>query len=136
MKRNDGVWIDHRTAVIVSIAGDVESIRSINSGVEKHTRHAGAEPEDRQEHRFSNHLNAFYEDVIKHLRDADAIYLFGPGEAKGEIKTRLENDAMGGKIVAIETVDKMTDHQIAAHVREHFLKAGAAVVKPLEIQAI
>ena len=25
-----------------------------------------------------------------------------------------------GKIVGIETVDKMTDHQIAAKVRDHF----------------
>jgi hypothetical protein len=48
--------------------------------------------------------------------------LFGPGEAKGELKKRLERKKMGGRIAAVETVDKMTDGQIAAKVRKHFAK--------------
>jgi hypothetical protein len=134
MNKFDGVWIDHRKAVIVSISGDVENIHSIVSDVEKHVRHSGDSPEDRQEHRFSNHLKAYFENVITHLRDADAIFLFGPGEAKGEIKSRLEHDSMGAKIVGFETVDKMTDNQIAAKVREHFVKAGAPLVRPLKVE--
>jgi hypothetical protein len=48
--------------------------------------------------------------------------IFGPGEAKGELKKRLESNNLGGRIVGIETVDKMTDRQIAAKVRQYFLK--------------
>ena len=51
-----------------------------------------------------------------------SILIFGPGEAKGELKKRLEGDKLGGRIVSIETVDKMTDRQIAAKVRQHFAK--------------
>ncbi|MGA2222511.1 MAG: hypothetical protein ABSH21_12200 [Verrucomicrobiia bacterium] len=51
---------------------------------------------------------------------ADSILLFGPGEAKGELKKRLERDNLGGRIVAIQTVDKMTDRQVAAKVHEYF----------------
>jgi hypothetical protein len=48
--------------------------------------------------------------------------IFGPGEAKGELEKRLVNKGLGGRVVGIETVDKMTDRQIAAKVRQRFPK--------------
>ena len=48
--------------------------------------------------------------------------IFGPGAAKDELKARLERNNLGGRIVGIEAVDKMTDRQIAAKVRQHFSK--------------
>ena len=56
------------------------------------------------------------------IRDADSIWIFGPGEAKVELEKRLKQEDLGGRIVGVETVDKMTDHQIAAKVRDHFLR--------------
>jgi hypothetical protein len=46
--------------------------------------------------------------------------IFGPGEAKGELKKRLESKGLGGRIVGVETTDKMTERQIAAKVRAYF----------------
>ncbi|MFO8240344.1 MAG: hypothetical protein R6T90_05025 [Dissulfuribacterales bacterium] len=46
--------------------------------------------------------------------------IFGPGKAKGELKKRLARDRLGEHIMAVETVDAMTDRQIAAKVREYF----------------
>jgi len=57
-----------------------------------------------------------------YLRDAESILIFGPGEAKGELQRRLKRNNLGGRSVGIETVDKMTDRQIAAKVRQHFHK--------------
>ncbi|MGH8502631.1 MAG: hypothetical protein ACREVE_09190 [Gammaproteobacteria bacterium] len=54
------------------------------------------------------------------IRDAESILLFGPGEAKDELKQRLEGNNLAGRVVGVETVDKMTDRQIAAKVRQHF----------------
>jgi hypothetical protein len=51
----------------------------------------------------------------------NSVQIFGPGEAKGELTKRLEHEGLKGHVLAIETVDKMTDRQIAAKVREHFL---------------
>jgi hypothetical protein len=73
---------------------------------------------DRQ---FGNHLNAYYDQVIAEIRGAESIHIFGPGEAKGELEKRLEHEGLKERVLAIETVDKMTDRQIAAKVREHFL---------------
>ena len=55
------------------------------------------------------------------IRDAESILIFGPVEAKGELKKHLEREGLGGRIVGIETVDKMTEPQITAKVRQYFL---------------
>jgi hypothetical protein len=128
MKNATGLWIDHSGAVIVIVSDDGEETKRIESDMEKHTRFSGGSRseqgggEDQQDRRFTGHLNAYYDAVIAHLRDAESILLFGPGEAKGELEKRLVNKGFGGRIVGIETVDKMTDRQIAAKVRQHFRK--------------
>lgn len=126
MKRQVGLWIDHRQAVIVTVANGGEEIKRITSNMEKHVRFASGSSEDgsaedMRDRQFENHLNRFYDDVIAVIRDADSIQIFGPGEAKGELQKRLEGEELKGRIVAVETVDKMTDRQIAAKVRQRFL---------------
>ncbi len=126
MAINVGVWIDHRKAVIVSFTDKVEKTTQIDSGMEKHVRYSGgaakASGEDQRDMRFEGHLDKYYAEVVSALRGADGILIVGPGEAKGELKTHLESEALGGHIVGIETVDKMTDGQLAAKVRERFLQ--------------
>ena len=50
--------------------------------------------------------------------------IFGPGEAKTELKTHLERHKLTGRIAGIEAVDKMTDRQIAAKIRQRFERSG------------
>jgi stalled ribosome rescue protein Dom34 len=92
--------------------------------MEKHVRFSGrarkTSAEDQRDRRFAGHLQKFYEKVASFVRDADSILILGPGEAKGELSAILENLALGGRIVAVETVDKMTDRQLAARVRQQF----------------
>ena len=45
-----------------------------------------------------------------------------PGEAKIELENCLKREDLGSRIVGVETADKMTDHQIAAKVRDHYLR--------------
>ena len=69
------------------------------------------------------HLKTYYDEVISYIRDAESILIFGPGEAKAELKKHMEKSKeLSGRIVGIETVDKMTDRQIAAKIRKYFLK--------------
>lgn len=124
MKRVVGLWIDHRKAVIVNVTNTGTETSAISSGMEKHVRYSGAaqedSAEDQRDTRFTGHLNKYYDQVIAAVRHAEYILILGPGEAKGELEKRLEKEALGGKVVGIETVDKMTDRQIAARVRQHF----------------
>ena len=126
MKSEIGLWIDHRQAVIVVVTDTGEETKRIISNMEKHVRFSSGSSEDGsqedvRDRQFGNHLNSYYAEVIAVIRDADSIQIFGPGEAKGELEKRLEHDGLKGHIVGIETVDKMTDRQIAAKVRQHFL---------------
>ena len=140
-----GVWIDHRKAVVVTVTAEGQTTSLIVSRVEKQLgRFAGVRPntpyesqqvpaDDSRERRFSGHLATYYDAVAASLRTADAIFIFGPGEAKGELGRRLARLGRSRCIVGILTADKMTDRQIAATVWQHVLKAqrtpkaGAAV---------
>jgi hypothetical protein len=125
MKTEIGLWIDHRQAVIVVITATGEETLRVDSHMEKHPRFSGVAQGDRatedgRERRWENHLDSYYEEVIALIRTAESILIFGPGEAKGELAKRLEGKGLKGHIVDVETVDKMTDRQIAAKVRERF----------------
>ena len=126
MKKEVGLWIDHRKTVIVTITDKGEATSLIESGMEKHVRYSGAaqedSAEDQRDARFAGHLNKYYDRVISCIRNAESILIFGPGEAKVELEKRLEKESLSGRIVGIETVDKMTDRQIAARVRQHIPK--------------
>jgi hypothetical protein len=69
---------------------------------------------------LTGELNTYYDAVASAVRDAESLLIFGPGEAKGEFRKRLEKNNLGGHVAAVETADKMTDRQIAAKVREYF----------------
>ena len=134
MPTNVGLWIDHRQAIIVSITEAGEATERILSEAESQPRRAGDSPlkgdyepqqvpaDDRRQRSFAGELTAYYAAVIAHIRAADAILIVGPGEAKHELNARLDADQLGGRVVGVATVDKLTDHQIAAKVRDHFAK--------------
>jgi hypothetical protein len=133
VKKVAGLWIDHRQAVIVIITDQVEAISRILAKDEEDMGQAGgarsaapeghqqATAENQRDRQYENHLSRYYAEVIASIRDADSVQIFGPGEAKGELKKKLESTAFSGHIVDLETVDKLTDGQIAAKVRQHFL---------------
>jgi len=134
MKTIAGLWIDHRKAVIACITAHGEETTELHSNVEKQPgRFDGVRPntpfepqlvkaDDSHERAFMGHLAVYYDRVVDVIRDADIILIFGPGEAKGELKKRLERAKLGGHIFTMETADKMTDHQVVAKVREYFEK--------------
>jgi hypothetical protein len=123
MAKQAGLWIDHRKAVIVIITEEGEEIKEITSKMEKHVRFTngtGSEEgssEDRRDRQFGKHINSYYDKVVDVIRNADSIQIFGPGEAKGELNKRLEHHGLKEIVLAVETVDKMTDRQISAKVR-------------------
>ncbi|MDD5008218.1 MAG: hypothetical protein PHC68_07420 [Syntrophorhabdaceae bacterium] len=129
-----GLWIDHRKAIVVTVTDKGEEMGLIISRAEKHPRRSGDSPlkgpyesqqvpaQDSLQKTLTGHLNIYYDAVIASIHDAESILILGPGEAKGELKKRLEKQNLGGRIVNIETVDRMTNRQIASKVRRYFTK--------------
>jgi len=139
MRRRVGLWIDHRKAIIVAVTDKGEEIGLIISKVETQLRRSGDSPlkgpyesqqvpaYDSRQRTLTGHLNIYYDAVIACIGDAESILIYGPGEAKGELKKRLEKSKLGGRIAGVETVDKMTNRQIAAKVRQHFAEQRSAI---------
>ena len=126
MKKEVGLWIDRRRAAIVTVKdGDME-MHQVVSDIDKHVRFSGGaqdiSEEDIVERRFENHLRKYYDEVISNIHDAESILIFGPGEAKIELKKRIDGKSFIGKKIHVETEDKMTDRQITAKVKKHFNK--------------
>ena len=132
MNMTAGLWIDHRKAVIEILSDEGRQTLEIRSNVDKQPgRVAGVRStapyesqhvpaDDSLERKFEAHINQFYGEVIAAIHAAASVLIFGPGEAKTELKKRLECDKFKGRIIAVEAADKMTDRQIAAKVRQYF----------------
>lgn len=126
MNKKVGLWLDRKMAVIVSITNDGEERRIITSDMEHYVRYSSNVPgdgsaEDVRDRRFWNHLGEYYDKVIAHIGEARSILIFGPGEAKSELKKRLESEGMLDNIVGVdEAADGLTYRQIAKRVRERF----------------
>jgi hypothetical protein len=133
MKTVAGLWIDHRKAIIVTLSDEgEEKTQEILSNVEKQRgRFAGkrsttsfesqlVQEDDRQQRGFTKHLNVFYDEVLSCIRDAQFVLIFGPGEAKGELKKLMEQSNHGDRVAVMESADKMTDRQVAARVRRYY----------------
>jgi hypothetical protein len=132
MGRKVGLWIDHRKAIVASLTDKGEEMGLVISKAERQLRRTGdaplkgrSEPEkvpmsDQRMRKFDTHLSHYYDAVVAAIRDAEAILICGPGEAKGELKKRLVKAKLGGRVVRVEAADKMTDRQLALKTRQYF----------------
>jgi hypothetical protein len=117
--------------LVVVLSKNGEETKRIQSNAQKQLRRTG-EPsvgrfeyqevpaDDSRQRAYSGYLARYYDEIIACVRDAGAVLIFGPGEAKGGLKKRFEKEKTGAHIVTMETTDKMTEPQIVAHVRHHF----------------
>jgi hypothetical protein len=132
MATKAGVWIDHKQAIVVLLTDAGAEITKFKSGIGSPARSAGDTrqkhkytpndfiAEDRRERKLVDDRKKVYEEVLAGIRGADALLILGPGEAKGEFSKHILAKKRRGLAVEVETVDKMTERQIAVKVQQHF----------------
>jgi hypothetical protein len=133
MNRKVGVWIDHRNAVIVFASAEGVTTKTVESNVGPHARYSSRAkyptpdgPQDGRgerkfEQRFHEQLDRYYDEVIGQIGQPEALLIFGPGEAKLQLRERLtHNKALSERVVGVETTDRLTEPQIVAHVKERY----------------
>jgi hypothetical protein len=116
------VWIDHHEARTIHFnpeAADEAVVRPAHPPRHLHAKAgsaAGTHVTDEPE---------FYADVAASLSDAKAILVTGPSTAKTEFIKYLHrhNPQMLDRIWGIETLARVTDHQLVAEARRYFVKA-------------
>jgi hypothetical protein len=130
-KANAGLWIDHREAIIVKLVDKGVETRRIQSAAEKQLRREGdpdhgrfesqlVPADDSRQREYTGELTRYFDAIISYLHDSGSIFIFGPGETKGELKKRFEKHPLCQRLITLETTDKMTEQQIVAKVQHHF----------------
>ena len=136
MDRNVGLWIDHKQAYLIWYKeGRVEVIPS-NIVPPEHfsggTQLGGklnqkGDVELRHNDRYRLMLTKFYKQVVAALKDADSIFIMGPGEAKVEFEKVLKRQkSLQERLLKVETADKMTKNQMLAYVRKFYKSQSIA----------
>ena len=124
MNHEIGIWLDNKKAVIVSAtAGRVAVIKTLAADVDPHPHFAGSHEggEKKYEERHTRQLRHYFDKIVSHIGRPDAVLILGPGEAKQQLKERIERSkALSHAIVEVESADWLTQPQIVARVSEHF----------------
>ncbi|MFM7038806.1 MAG: hypothetical protein ACKO2L_13915 [Planctomycetaceae bacterium] len=124
-----GVWVDHRSAFVISPGSDgAGEVAVFESGAERQSRRASdwesgpyeplqQQADNVQQRKYSAELSQYYDRVIEGIGEVEELLIFGPGEAPGELCSRLPRHDFEGVRVAVERADQMTQDQMTAHVR-------------------
>ena len=135
MEKLYGLWVDHEKAIIVSLIDGSHQVIHVESDIEGHFRLKddsqpinpsnlqGNTIESKMDSRYRKYLKIYFQHIIDVLKEAKHIFIFGPGEAKIELKKEIEkNNILINNISGIEASDKLTEPQIIAKVKKYFNK--------------
>lgn len=121
-----GVWVDYKKAVIATCTPQKQSIKKINSDIERWSKTTGGvgralpysfdggSGQAHKEHRRENALKKYYKEICKAINGSTNIFIMGPGLAKKELSKAMKKE------VTFVTKPKMTDAQIMAQTRKYF----------------
>lgn len=133
MKKQTGIWIDTKQAVIVSLEETNHPVKIIYSSIEGRERIPGEGKwftrfgnrfmnfEKKKEQRRSNEIREYLKNVANEIKDVDELVLFGPAAMKTELDKYIRNNAVPApSIKGVEAADSMTENQIIAYVKKFY----------------
>ena len=135
MKKNIGIWIDTKQAVIIKLSNESHSIKVIESNIETRERVPG---ESKKFGRFGgqymtfekNKLNKkneqtshFIKNLFKEVQNCNSIVLFGPSKMKNIFEKELKNNMqLANKLVGVSNSKLLTENQMVAWVKDFYKK--------------
>jgi stalled ribosome rescue protein Dom34 len=121
--KHAAVWLDHEQAKIFHV--HPETAETADLHIAHHLHHPNKTGGHAELHRDVAELHPFFDDIAKHLADAEEILVLGPADTKLAFVTFAKERYrdLAPKIVGVEASDHPTDGQIVAHVRKFFLAA-------------
>jgi stalled ribosome rescue protein Dom34 len=116
-----GVWMDYAEANLIDVNKDVQHV-TIHSEFNHHMKQEALERSERIMHNKEHHLHeAYFNEIAEHLLNYNEVLLFGPTQAKFELRNFLNKQHNFHHIrINIETADKMSAHDKTDFVQKHF----------------
>ena len=94
------------------------------------TRFKGGPQDVVQDRKFTerkkHQIKRYFKEIIEHIKDTDALMLFGPADTNKMLKKEIEtfDTKLDQKIVLVKKVDSMTLNQTIALVRDSFAQVS------------
>lgn len=133
MKKQAGIWIDAKKAVIVFLVGNNHTLKTIHSNIESRERIPGETKwftrfgnqflnfEKRKKNRRANEIRNYLKGVVNEIRNADELVLFGPAGMKTELEKTIWKETTHSPVIrAVETADSMTENQMVAWIKNYY----------------
>lgn len=128
-----GIWLSLDTAIIVELRDTKVVVTTLHS-------YAGEKPErgekgpkfeqigrfqvevkGQDDSKYRRRLDRYFEQLVDVVSSCDKVYIFGPGEAKKELKRLLCKDwLLERKIVAVETAGRMDEAEAVTETQSRF----------------
>jgi stalled ribosome rescue protein Dom34 len=134
MERLLGIWIDYSQTIIGEVKKNEVALSVISSEIDHQLRIEGegtdktrfgaqnhSNNEHRNENRHQEQVKKYIKTVYDEIKNANAIYIIGPAEAKKElVKYYTETNKNDNNIVGVEACDKITENQLKAKFQEFY----------------
>lgn len=118
---NLGIWMDHSTAHLIDPQAE-ENNRTITSDFTSETKTETLNRSESTMHNKEQQMNwAYYKKIAVQVLKYYRVLLFGPTNAKVELRNYLEKDLHFKDVkIDVEPADKMTTNEQRAFVTNHF----------------
>jgi hypothetical protein len=131
--RKVGIWIDQKEAHIITLSESKVYSKTIYSDIETRIRYDGEKKqfgrfgdqflvdEKGKKNRIEEYTQRYLMGVLKELKNADEIVLFGPAQTKSKLEKVILNDpGVAPKLKAVKISDNMTQNQKIAYVKDFY----------------
>ena len=140
MKKQVGIWMNTDKAVLVSLLnGKEENIQTIESEIESRSHNPREmkpgsrtgtvlmDVDKKMTQRKNHQMHEYFEKVMHSIAsDTGEIYIFGPANTKKHFEKELKKHAQFNALkLEIESADKMTQPQMVAKIKQHFVHNGS-----------
>jgi peptide subunit release factor 1 (eRF1) len=119
--RQVAIWVDHQEAFLAKFEDEqLTREEEIDSEAAPRT-HGGGWSQHRIEAHRHEQLKHFYDEIVDHLGAVDEILILGPGQAKHELRTRIEHHkGLRGKVIDLKTTDKISEEKFIQEAEDYF----------------
>ena len=133
MKKNIGIWIDTKQAVIIKLSNNNHSVQVIESNIETRERVAGETKkygrfggqymtfEKNKLNRKIEQTNQFIKNLFKEIENCESVVLFGPSKMKNIFEKELKNNMqLANKLTGVYNSKLLTENQMVAWVKDFY----------------
>ncbi len=123
-KKSIGIWMDHSSANLMEVTNAPMETKTIEATFSHEVKQESLTKGEHVMHNKEQQQQAgYYKQLGAVIQNYDNVLLFGPTNAKTELRNLLHADHAFSKItIDVKDSDKMTENQQHAFVKEHFSK--------------